>query len=74
MAPQILESMMEITIGFGWWVLPALVTLISFGMAAYADRDNSPGTYGVGAFCTLIVYSGALIASLIAWLVYALLV
>lgn len=67
---------MEITIGFGWWLAPFAVTVFAFAFAAFMGRDEgSHGDYAAigNAFVALVVYGAALIASLIAWLCWAIL-
>ncbi|MQY48206.1 hypothetical protein GAO09_19410 [Rhizobiales bacterium RZME27] len=63
---------MTITISLGWWMVPTAIMIVAFSLAAYADRDNSPGPYGAGAFISLIIYGAGLVATLIAWLIWAL--
>ena len=67
------------TIVLGWWLIPLLVTLVSFGLAWWLSV--TPGTefdslsfipFGLmidivyGVFC----FGGATIISLIAWVIY----
>lgn len=65
---------MTITIGLGWWMIPAAITLAAFLWARWADRSNHQGCYGYAAIGaamgSLVVYSLALAVSLAAWLVY----
>lgn len=67
---------MTFTIGLGWWIAPALVTVLALGWALFMSRDEgSHGDYAsIGnAFVALVIYGAALIVSLIAWLVWAVL-
>lgn len=64
---------MTIRIVADWWLLPLFVTVVAFGWAAWADRDNSPGDYGAGAILSLVIYGAATIVSLLAWLIWAVL-
>jgi len=57
------------TITIGWWAVPLAITVISFVLAgSYSPRSSGYG-YGdiTGAFFVL----GAIIVSLIAWLIWA---
>lgn len=67
---------MTLTIGFGWWLLPTAVTIIAVVVALYMSReDGSHGDYAsIGnAFVALVIYCVAIIVSLIAWLIWAVL-
>lgn len=68
---------MIVEIFFGWWLIPTALTIAAFVRARALNERENPngnyGTYGVGAFYALIVYGGALIFSLVAWLVWSLL-
>lgn len=64
---------MSVTIEFGWWVLPAVVTLMAFGLAAYSSRNLGKDQYGVGAYISLGFYLVASVFSLLAWLAWSLL-
>ena len=67
---------MTINITLGWWLVPLAVTAIAFGWAAYAERDNLyEGGYPspAAARVSLMHYGCGLVASLIAWLIWALL-
>lgn len=65
---------MSIHIVLGWWLLPAVVTIASFGWATWASKDDIPsgGAYSFAGFLTLLCMGAAAIASLIAWLIWAL--
>lgn len=64
-----------ITISLGWWIAPAAITLLAFGWAC-AKEDRSPaydyGRIGQG-IGNAVLYGVALIVSLTAWLIWALL-
>lgn len=72
---------MSFSISLGWWLLPALITTLSFAWAVMLGRRqcaSSPrgGDYNFaplfdGIFCIIMLLLAA-VASLIAWLVYAL--
>lgn len=68
---------MTLEITLGWWLVPAAITVLAFAYAAIRDAQENPngnyGTYGSGAIYTAFVFGGALIVSLIAWLVWSLL-
>ena len=63
-------SEMTLTIQAGWWLLPAALTLAAFGFAFATSRPSSSPGYGDG-IVGVFVYGAALIASLIAWLIWA---
>ena len=64
---------MEFTIIFSWWVVPALITIISF--IVYFIKissfvfDGGLGDIGAGIF-SCIYFGIAFIVSLISWLIY----
>lgn len=65
------------TIEFGWWLLPLSVTFAAFVWQWRVHKDERPaGDYAVigAAFGRLITFMAAVVVSLIAWLVYAILV
>jgi hypothetical protein len=64
---------MTITIGFGWWLIPAVITLISCGTAAFMSRDMGNDRFGAGAVIAFGFHLMAAVASLLAWLIWALL-
>lgn len=58
---------MTITIGF--WFIPLIITLLSFGVTALSVRGDSQYV-----FLGVLVYIPAVIISLIAWLTYFIIV
>jgi len=66
---------MGITIHLGWWLAPLAVTAAAFIWHWWVHKDEVTGTgYGAigDALGQLLTFSAATIASLIAWLVWAL--
>jgi hypothetical protein len=69
------ERAMTFSVGFGWWLLPTMVTVVAFTIAVFMSRsDGSHGEFAAigNAFVALVIYGMALIASLLAWLIWAL--
>ncbi|MBB3313649.1 putative membrane protein [Rhizobium sp. BK196] len=67
---------MTVTISLGWWILPMAITLIAFIVAGGMCRtEGGHGDYAsIGnAVVGLVVLGAALIVSLIAWLIWAIL-
>lgn len=67
---------MTFAITFGWWLVPALVTVAAFGAAYLAMPSRRPPSgYGDigGAIVALVEFAAAAILSLIAWLAWAVL-
>jgi len=62
---------MDLTIMLGWWIAPALVTLLAFIIAGNNLPVYSRG-YGDG-IAGVFILGVAIIVSLIAWLVWAVL-
>jgi len=66
---------MAISITLGWWLLPLVVTVVSFAWALPFREDEKPtgsmfdGLAGIGM---LFRAAGAAIGSLFAWLIWAL--
>lgn len=63
-------------IHIGTWAFPALITLLSVALALYAGRNDGKahGYAAVGAgVVALLLLLAAIIVSLIAWLVWAVL-
>lgn len=65
---------MTITITFGWWLAPLAVTIAACGLAWWIEHrdDHYTGLVG-GAVTALFLWMPAIIASLIAWLIWAVL-
>ena len=64
---------MTTTITIGMWVMPTLLTILSF-IWAYSKRDTGGGNYlDFSGMFDLIYYGIATIISLISWLVWSLL-
>jgi hypothetical protein len=63
---------MDMTITVGWWALPLLVTAASFGYALAIPGEPTRGDYSFPDPMPVVRFVGALVASLVAWLVYAL--
>ncbi|ASY64469.1 hypothetical protein SJ05684_c30450 [Sinorhizobium sojae CCBAU 05684] len=66
---------MELTVTFGWWLLPLAVTLLSFGFSLVRVGKSEPyGDYGMigQALAFAFMMALSLIASLVAWLIWAL--
>ena len=63
---------MTITIGFGWWIAPAVITIIALGWAAFMSRDMGNDRFGAGAVIAGFLYLIAAVVSLVAWLIWAL--
>jgi hypothetical protein len=62
---------MTVTIGLGWWLIPAAITLLCFGYAAFMARDMGNDRFGAGAIIAFVFYMMASVVSLTAWLVWA---
>lgn len=62
---------MSITIG--WWAIPAFVTIAAVYIALREAPTSSGSDYGASAFIAVVMMMAALIVSLIAWLVWAIL-
>lgn len=61
---------MSFTITLGWWLLPLAITAIAFAWAtAVCPKGGSLGDAIAAAF----VFGPALIGSLVAWLIWAVL-
>jgi len=61
------------TIELGWWIAPVVVTIATFGSAAFVSRDMGNDQYGAGAIVAFGFYMAAAVGSLISWLLWALL-
>lgn len=61
---------MTVVLALGWWVLPALITAAA-GLWALWPEAPSYGDYNFGGvFMSLLKLCAAVIATLVAWLVY----
>ncbi len=61
---------MDIKLHLGWWLLPFLITIITFGkLSIYCAKRKSGGDYDFGVDI-LLLGAGAAIISLTAWLIY----
>lgn len=54
-----------------WWLLPGIITVVVFAAAIIFARPDKYASIGQGLF-SLLAFAVALIISLIAWLIYAL--
>lgn len=63
---------MTFTVGLGLWIIPAVITILSFGWAAFISRDMGNDRYGAGAVISFGFYLAASVLSLLAWLIWAL--
>ena len=63
---------MTFTVEFGFWIIPAVITILSFGWAAFVSRDMGNDQYGAGAVIAFGFYLAASVVSLLAWLIWAL--
>lgn len=61
------------TITIGYWIIPLLITIISFILALW-PQSNSGNDYGASGVISLLFLSGAVILSLVSWLIWALLI
>ena len=61
---------MELTITFGAWVIPTIITVSSVGYAIFGHDDGGGWLSGIG---NLILLVPALGVSMISWIVYAVL-
>jgi hypothetical protein len=64
---------MTVTIDFGWWLVPAAITLACFGYAAFMSRDMGNDRFGAGAVISFGFYMMAAVVSLLSWLIWSLL-
>jgi hypothetical protein len=63
----------EMTIELGWWAIPLVMTVASFVWANAYDRPDQDDWYGSMDLDGPLRFVAALIASLVAWFVWALL-
>jgi hypothetical protein len=69
---------MTFTISFGWWLVPAFVTVCAFSANRLFGARMGPQNGSMfpdigGALMELLGYVAALAVSLLAWLIWALL-
>lgn len=60
------------SIAIGWWAIPAFVTIAALYVAFREQPASSGNDYGAGAVIGAMFIMLALIVSLIAWLIWAL--
>lgn len=58
------------TLTIGWWAIPTIITVLSIGWVLIKGAND---TSLYGALDSFVQLLGAIIASLIAWLIWALL-
>jgi hypothetical protein len=65
---------MNITIAFGWWLIPAVITRYAFwrSFRYWIKRGPIRGDYDFGVD-VLLAHGAALIVTLLVWLIYAVL-
>lgn len=63
---------MTFTVDFGWWIVPAVITILTFGCALFMSREDGRDQYGVAAIISLGFYLMASVVSLLAWLILSL--
>lgn len=61
---------MEATISVGTWVIPTLFTIIAFTVAYFKTTDSG-GSYGID-LSPIFYGGGAIILSLVSWLMWSL--
>jgi uncharacterized membrane protein len=64
---------MDMTVTIGWWAVPAFITIAAIYVAIREAPTSSGRDYGASAFIALAMLMAALIVSLVAWLIWALL-
>jgi hypothetical protein len=67
---------MTLTFSLGWWLAPLAFTIIACGTAYWVEPARTPPRgYGdiVQGFVSAFLWGAALILSLIAWLIWAVL-
>jgi hypothetical protein len=63
---------MNMTVTFGWWVIPLAITLGTMSWAILTPGAPMRGDYSFPDPMPAIRFAGALIVSLVAWLIWAL--
>lgn len=58
--------MEPITITLGWWIIPTLITIVAVGLAFW-PRESGGGYPDFGAAFLMLL---AIIAALVAWVIY----
>ena len=61
----------QVQITIGWWLLPLLVTIVSFGRVGIWHRRHRGSCHWDLCTDMAIYYLVAAVVSLVAWLVYA---
>ena len=67
---------MTFSIEAGWWMLPAVITIIIWAVAYTKTKEIGPSTgrdYGMTGVAHLFVWLIAAVPTLIMWLIYAVL-
>lgn len=65
---------MTFTIAYGWWIAPLAITVAAWGWCWSTSRPVGSGLGAVGAsFGEGLRMASALIVTLVAWLIWALL-
>ena len=60
------------TLTIGWWAVPAFITIAALYMALREQPAPTGRDYGAGGVIGLMFVMAALVVSLIAWLIWAL--
>lgn len=66
-----------LTISLGWWIVPTLITFISYAGATYygsSKISGDPFAMAFELFAALFLYGCATIVSLLSWVIYLVLV
>lgn len=62
------------TVSFGWWLMPLTVTIVAVAWAGWIDIKPDPYRGSIGhVTATPFLWAAATTASLIAWLIWAVL-
>lgn len=65
---------MAIEISLGWWLIPAAITVASFGWAWWVQSPDRGGDYNFTGLFNAMLWIISLVPPLAAWLIWALLV
>lgn len=65
-------EMMDVTVTIGWWAVPAFTTLAAICIALRDQPAPSGTDYGAGGVIGCVFLMMALVVSLVAWLILAL--